>query len=135
MIFFNGMKNMETKKQKRAVGKPFAKGDPRINRSGRPKSIDDLRKLAQSIGDEMVTTEEGERMPLAEVILRSWAKSKEPMLQRAFMEYGYGKPPDKLETNPLEPNTTLILHYGHERERLLLDGDGNDERTPSPNRE
>jgi hypothetical protein len=86
MIFFNGMKNMETKKQKRAVGKPFVKGDPRINRSGRPKSIDDLRKLAQSIGDEMVTTEEGERMPLAEVILRIWAKSKEPMLQRLLWD-------------------------------------------------
>jgi hypothetical protein len=26
--------------------------------------------------------------------------------------------PDKLETNPLENKQTLILHYGHERERI-----------------
>ena len=73
----------------------------------------------------MVTTENGERMPPAELILRSWAKSKEPMLQKAFMEYGYGKVPDKLEATPLEDRKVLILHYGHERvkrERLLLDG-------------
>ena len=67
-------------------------------------------------------------MSCAEAILRSWAKSDEPQLQRAFVEYAFGKVPDKLETNPLENKTTLLLHYGHEkekveRERLL--GNGN----------
>ena len=94
--------------------KPFVKGDPRINRKGRPRSFDELRKLGQAIAQETVTTSRGTRITLAEAILRSWAESKEPILQKAFMEYAFGKVPDKLET-PLEERKTLILHYGHER--------------------
>jgi len=101
--------------------KPFVKGDPRINRKGRPRSFDELRKLGQAIAGETVTTSRGARITLAEAILRSWAESKEPVLQKAFMEYAFGKVPDKLETNPLENRKTLILHYGHERELKRLE--------------
>jgi hypothetical protein len=107
--------NMET--QKHGL-KPFVKGDPRINRKGRPRSFDELRKLGQAIAAETVTTSRGISITLAEAILRSWAESKEPILQKAFMEYAFGKVPDKLETNPLEGRKTLILHYGHESKRL-----------------
>ena len=31
---------------------PFIKGDPRINRDGRPKNFDALRELAREIGYE-----------------------------------------------------------------------------------
>ena len=105
---------METQKQRGRGPKPFVKGDPRINRKGRPRSFDELRKL----GQETVTTSRGISITLAEAILRSWAESKEPILQKAFMEYAFGKVPDKLETNPLEGRKTLILHYGHESKRL-----------------
>jgi len=98
--------------------KPFVKGDPRINRKGRPRSFYELRKLGQAIAAEAVTRSRGARITLAEAILRSWAESKEPILQKAFMEYAFGKVPDKLETNPLENRKTLILHYGHEFKRL-----------------
>ena len=54
-------------------------------------------------------------MTCVEALLRSWAKSSEPVLQRAFVEYAFGKVPDKLDTVGLENKTTLILHYGHER--------------------
>jgi len=103
--------------------RPFVKGDPRINRKGRPRSFDELRKLGQAIAHETVTDKRGERITVAEAILWSWAESKQPILQKAFIEYAFGKVPDKLETNPLEQRKTLILHYGHERpengERLL----------------
>ena len=36
----------------RVPGGPFRKGDPRINRKGRPKSFDGLRSLAQEIAHE-----------------------------------------------------------------------------------
>ena len=115
---------METQKRSGLSGRKFVKGDPRINRSGRPKGFDAMRKLAQAIGDEPVTDSEGNTMSCAEALLRSWATSPEPLLQKAFMEYAYGKVPDKLETDLLEEKKVLILHYGHERERRLK---GNDE--------
>ncbi len=124
---------MEKEREKRrgVTGKGFVKGDPRINRKGRPRSFDQLRKLAQQIADEAVTDSNGHKIRLAEAILRSWAESKEPILQKAFMEYAFGKVPDKLETNPLENKKTLILHYGHEFKRLERDrllGDDNPPR-------
>jgi hypothetical protein len=54
-------------------------------------------------------------------MLREWAQSGEPQLQRLFAEYAFGKVPDKLETNPLEGRKTLILNYGHERELKRLE--------------
>jgi len=113
---------METQKH---GPKPFVKGDPRINRKGRPRSFDELRKLGQAIAQETVTTSRGTRITLAEAILWSWAESKEPILQKAFMEYSFGKVPDKLETNPLEERKTLILYYGHERELKRLENGSN----------
>src|SRR6266567_4346751 len=95
----NGNALQTTTKQRGGItGKGFVKGDPRINRKGRPKSFDQLRKLAQQIADEEVTDRRGEKIRLAEAILRSWAESKEPMLQKSFMEYAFGKVPDKIET-------------------------------------
>ena len=76
--------------------KPFTKGDPRINRKGRPRSFDALRELAQQIGHEPVVVGD-KRITVTEVILRQWAQSKNPQLQRAFIEIAYGKVPDKLD--------------------------------------
>jgi hypothetical protein len=35
---------------------------------------------------------------------------------------GFGRPVDRVEVGELQPKTTLILHYGHEKERLERDG-------------
>lgn len=76
----------------------FAKGDPRINRKGRPKNFDKLRSLAQSIAVETITgTINGEVVTWTriEAILRSWASSKNPQAQEKFVQYAYGKVPDE----------------------------------------
>lgn len=100
---------------RKATGKPFTKGDPRINRKGRPKSFDALRELAQQIAHEEAKSGGapvvvgGHKATVAEMILRQWAASKNPQLQRAFIEVAFGKVPDKTEivnevaTNPPLP--------------------------------
>jgi hypothetical protein len=109
----NGTHRSATK-QRAATGKPFVKGDPRINRGGRPKCFTEFRDLAQKIAHEVLAAPNGQKLTVADAILRSWAKSKEPQLQKAFIEYAFGKVPDKVEATGLENKTTLILHYADE---------------------
>ena len=75
----------------------FAKGDPRINRKGRPKTFDALRSLAQQISHEEIRGETGEpividghTVTVTESIMRSWAASKDPRLQMKFVEIAFG---------------------------------------------
>lgn len=85
---------------------PFKKGDPRINRKGRPKSFDKLRLLAQQIAHEEAKNAEGDtvvindhKVTVTEAILRQWASSKNPKLQQLFMEVTYGKVPNDHNVN------------------------------------
>ena len=80
----------------------FTKNDPRINRKGRPKSFDALRALAQQIAHEVAQSGgqpiiiNNRKVTAAEAILRQWASSKNPQLQKAFIEIAFGKVPDNL---------------------------------------
>ena len=88
-------------KQERKPG-TFSKGDPRINRSGRPKTFDQLRSLAQEIAHEVAISKEkpvvinGKTVTVTEVIMRQWAQSKDPRLQQKFIEVAYGKTPEQV---------------------------------------
>src|SRR5215813_4641820 len=97
--------------QRKVPGVPFTKNDPRINRKGRPRSFDQVRALAQQIAHEALTPHGRTQI---ESILRRWANSLEPSLQRAFVEYAFGKVPDKIEGEVLSKKT-FVLHYDHER--------------------
>ncbi len=88
--------------------KPFKAGDKRINRRGRPKSFDALRELSLLIANETVSTAtkkmgvisekpEFKNLKVAEYIMRKWAFSNEPHLQKAFIEVAFGKVPDRVE--------------------------------------
>ena len=96
------------------VGKPFQNGgDPRRNTRGRPRTFDALRELCQKICNERITLD-CESLTRLEVILRDWSTSKDVQKQIALVQYGYGKPADKIETN-LEPKPILRLYYAHEK--------------------
>jgi len=83
----------------RVPGGPFRKGDPRINRKGRPKSFDGLRSLAQEIAHEAAkqgnqpVVIDGHVVTVTEAIMRQWAISKDPRLQQKFIEVAYGQVP------------------------------------------
>ena len=84
----------------------FVKGDPRINRKGRPRNFDALRELAQHIAHEKV---KGTAWSRVELILRHWASSDKAELQRAFIDIAYGKVKDELELSGALDVTSKII--------------------------
>jgi hypothetical protein len=79
----------------------FVKGDKRINRKGRPKSFETLRKEAQKLAGEIIdaAAEGGAPVEMSRIhsILLDWATSRDPRKQELFVSYAYGKVPQKEE--------------------------------------
>ena len=79
-------------------------GDPRIWRFGKPKAFTALRELGQAIAHEKAKSKEtGQTVvidrhtaTIGEMIMRSWATSRVPILQKAFIEIAFGKVPDEV---------------------------------------
>jgi len=87
---------------------PFVKGDKRINRKGRPRSFDALRKLAIKIAGETIPNPQGEDYTRIEEMLRVLTSSRAPADRALFLAYAYGKPKDEIETSG---NVTLNVVY------------------------
>jgi hypothetical protein len=94
----------------------FKKGDPRINRKGRPKTFDALRTLAQQIAHEEVKDGngkpaiiDGHTVTRAELILRTWAQSKDARLQQSFIEVAFGKTPTKVEVSGVDGEPLRVV--------------------------
>lgn len=57
-------------------------------------------------------------------VLERWRDSPEPALQKAFVEYAFGKVPDKIESD-VNLKTKHVLHWPHERPDLVANGNRN----------
>ena len=84
------MTSSEAIKRRRGGGKPFVKGDPRINKTGRPKAFDFIRDLAQQIGAEIDPII---KKTNAEIVLRKLMRED----GAKFLEIAYGKVPAPIE--------------------------------------
>jgi len=109
---------MEQEKPPRKIGKPFTKGDPRINRKGRPRTFDQLRKLALSILGEPAKGADGQPIVIdghiatnVELILRS--AMKHPHFARWLIEVAFGKPPERIEVTGREGAPLKVQAYDY----------------------
>jgi len=100
------------------VGKPFVKGDPRINRKGRPRSFDQLRRLVLSILQEPAKGKDGSPIIInghiatnVELILRSAMQN--PKFAQWVLEVAYGKVPDKLEVSGRDGAPLKVQAYDY----------------------
>jgi hypothetical protein len=106
---------------RRRGGRPFVKGDTRINRKGRPKSFEALRREAIKLAGEYITNPAtGEQASIARLILESWAKSSDPQAQKLFIEYAYGKVPNKEEITGADGGANKLII------EVVRRGDAND---------
>jgi len=65
------------------------------NPNGRPKDFSGARELARRIALEP----DEDKLTCIERIFREWAKSENPQVQRAFIEYAFGKVPETIDLN------------------------------------
>lgn len=100
----------------------FVKGDPRINRNGRPKSFDALRKLAQQMSHEVAKDRDGNeiirnghKVTHAELLLFQMLSDKKQ--REKFLEIAFGKVPQPIEIGNIGDNTLQIgvkvIDYRH----------------------
>jgi hypothetical protein len=64
--------------------RPFAKGDPCINRKGRPKSFDQFRELAQSIAHQKITDKDGNPMTVGNGVMAALAAKDKAQVDRIY---------------------------------------------------
>lgn len=85
----------DTQNTKKQHGKPFTKGDARINRGGRPKGYNAFRKAFRGEKDN-----EAIRERLKAIFDNPEAKDSDViMATRLWWEYGWGKAPSAPEDN------------------------------------
>ena len=89
---------LPARKKGKPRGRPFVKGDPRINRKGtKLKPYLHLQEMAQRIGDTKVKAKDGKEYTINEVILLSMAQSKDFREHARFLEIEFGKIPEHLD--------------------------------------
>jgi len=94
----NDNSNTEVKQKKSPIpgAKPFVKGDPRINRKGRPKAFDYIRAIGQQIGQEIVTeSKDGKQIRMNAARAALWKLFKHDPYR--FIAIAFGEPPKNVQ--------------------------------------
>jgi len=134
----NTTKNNAGKMPGGITGKGFVKGDPRINRKGRPRTFDQLRKLAISILSEPAKGADGQPIVIdghiatnVEIILRTAMRS--PRFAQLLLEVAYGKVPDRVEVSGRDGAPIEVRAYDYYAAAAAIaarpDGDSSESST------
>ena len=111
-----GSNTTNNTQRKRGPGKPFVKGDRRINRYGRPKSSEAFRKMAIKMLSEPIVSKDGTvQTNYAELILRDWIQSRNFQKQKGALEAAYGQIGKMLDDINLNIDLTTLTTSQLER--------------------
>jgi len=92
--------------------KPFTKGDPRINRRGRPPKSDLIAQLAQSLLEEPIEFgSEHQTITRLEAILREWLDSGNFQKKLAVIQYAYGRIPNEAAAE--DRDIRIVVNWGN----------------------
>lgn len=106
---------------------PFVKGDKRINRKGRPKTIKELRSLIQTLLNEGMRDDPS--VTRLETMLRQMMISKSPANNKTVLEYGYGKVPDETKVTG-DATQPIVFRVIYDDRGTGIPGTPTEQRTP-----